>query len=50
MRNVSREVKRVLNENTNVITGRYYIADCEHEGDINQAIHYIQKLGGKVTG
>lgn len=47
---ISKEIKKALNENNNVITGRYYIADCEHEGDINQAIYYIQKLGGKVTG
>jgi len=38
---ISKEIKKALNENNNVITGRYYIADCEHEGDINQAIYYI---------
>lgn len=32
-----------------MIKGRYHIADCEHNGDINSAIAYINRLGGKVT-
>lgn len=31
-----------------VIKGRYYIADCEHNGDIDRARNYITSLGGEV--
>ena len=30
------------------IKGRYYIADCEHKGDITNAINYIKSIGGNV--
>lgn len=32
-----------------MIKGKYYIADCEHNGDISSAVAYINKLGGRVT-
>lgn len=30
------------------VFGRYYVADCEHRGDINRAISYVKNLGGDV--
>ena len=30
------------------ILGTYYIADCEHRGDIERAKSYINSIGGKV--
>lgn len=32
------------------IKGKYNIADCEHRGDIANALDYVSKCGCKVTG
>lgn len=30
--------------------GQYYVADCEHDGDINRAISEVRNAGGTVDG
>ena len=32
-----------------IINGRYDICDCEHRGDVNSAVHFIEGLGCKVV-
>lgn len=33
---------------SNDLSGRYFIADCEHRGDVDRAISYVESIGGKV--